>query len=123
MLHVSTYCMVIFGPYELIKQKYDRRIRFESEWDYSLIVSQGTLIKFGNCLKTILKYLFININQLDPLNFIISLFQASTCFEHMCSKHVEAWNKLIIKFSASSWLILRNKYIEMHGQQNIKILK
>ena len=25
------------------------------------------------------------------------------------------------KFSASSWLILRNKYIEMHGHQNIKI--
>ena len=39
--------------------------------------------------------------------------------EHICSKHVEAWNKLIIKFSAWSWLILRNKYIEMHGQQNI----
>ena len=38
----------------------------------------------------------------------------------MCSKHVEAWNKLIIKFSASSWLILINKYIEMHSQQNIK---
>ena len=61
-----------------------------------------------------------NINQLDALNFIISLFQASTCFEHMCSKHVEAWNKFIIKFSASSWLML-NKYIEMHGQQYIKI--
>ena len=30
-------------------------------------------------------YLFLNINQLDALNFIISLFQASTCFEHMCS--------------------------------------
>ena len=42
--------------------------------------------------------------------------------EHMCSKHVEAWNKLIIKFSASSWLILINKYIEMYGQQNIKKL-
>ena len=27
--------------------------------------------------------------------------------EHVCSKHVEALNKLIIKFSASSWLILR----------------
>ena len=28
-------------------------------------------------------------------------------YEHMCSKHVEAWNKLIIKqkFCASSWLI------------------
>ena len=38
----------------------------------------------------------------------------------MCSKHVEAWNELIIKFSASRWLILINKYIEMHGQQNIK---
>ena len=29
--------------------------------------------------------LFININQLDALNFTISLFQASTCFEQMCS--------------------------------------
>ena len=38
-----------------------------------------------------------------------------------CSKHVEAWNKCIIKFSPSSWLILINKYIEMHGQKNIKI--
>jgi hypothetical protein len=27
--------------------------------------------------------------------------------EHMYSKHVEEWNKLITKFSASSWLILR----------------
>ena len=39
--------------------------------------------------------------------------------EYVCSKHVEDSNKLIIKCSASSWLILRNKYIEMHGQQNI----
>jgi len=32
------------------------------------------------------------INQLDAQNvcFTVSLFQASTCFEHMCSKHVEA---------------------------------
>jgi len=30
-------------------------------------------------------------------------------------------SKLIIKFSAPSWLIL-NKYIETHGQQNIKII-
>ena len=39
--------------------------------------------------------------------FTISLFHASTCFEHMCSKHVEAWNKLIVKqkFCASNWLI------------------
>ena len=32
--------------------------------------------------------------------------------EHMCPKHVEAWNKLIIKFSASSWLILRCKVVK-----------
>jgi len=39
------------------------------------------------------------INQLDAQNFCftISLFHASTCFEHMCSKHVEALNKLIVK--------------------------
>jgi len=49
------------------------------------------------------------INQLDAqyFCFTISLFHASTCFEHMCPKHVEAWNKLIVKqkFCASSWLI------------------
>ena len=80
------------------------------------------------------------IKQLDAqyFCFTISLFHASTCFQHMCSKlvhetatyrcddttgcvmqfwppddericskHVEAWNKLIVKqkFCASSWLI------------------
>ena len=36
----------------------------------------------------------------------ISLFHTSTCFEHMCSKHVEVWNILIVKqkFYASIWL-------------------
>ena len=42
--------------------------------------------------------------------------------EQMCSKHVEARNKLTIKFSASSWLMLINKCIEMHGRQNFNIL-
>jgi hypothetical protein len=31
------------------------------------------------------QYIYLNINQLDALNFIMNLFQASTCFEHMCS--------------------------------------
>ena len=37
--------------------------------------------------------------------------------EHMCSKYVEAWNKLTVKqkFCALSWLIT-----EIHGQQNEK---
>jgi len=49
------------------------------------------------------------ISQLDAQNFCftISLFHTSTCFKHMCFKHVEVWNKLIVKqkFRASSWLI------------------
>ena len=31
------------------------------------------------------QYISLNINQLDALNFIVSLFHASTCFEHTCS--------------------------------------
>ena len=49
------------------------------------------------------------INQFDAQNiyFTVSLFHASSYFEHMCSKYVEAWNKLIVKqkFCASSWLL------------------
>jgi hypothetical protein len=29
--------------------------------------------------------IYLNINQLDALNFTTSLFHASTCFEHKCS--------------------------------------
>ena len=38
-------------------------------------------------VSTLLSYtsIYLNINQLDALNFIMSLFQASTCFEHLCS--------------------------------------
>ena len=31
------------------------------------------------------EYVYLNIKQLDALNFIMSLFHASTCFEHTCS--------------------------------------
>ena len=31
------------------------------------------------------QYIYLNINQLDALNFIMRLFHASICFEHMCS--------------------------------------
>ena len=41
--------------------------------------------------------------------------------EHMCSKHVEVWNKLIVKqkFCASSWLISEINILKC-SQQNIK---
>jgi len=40
----------------------------------------------------ILKVSVSVINQLDAQNvcFTVSLFHASTCFGHMCSKHIEA---------------------------------
>ena len=65
---------------------------------------------FFYVLLTVHLSIFISvINQIDAQNFCfkVSLFHASTCFEHMCSKYVEAWNKLIVKqkFCASSWLI------------------
>ena len=49
---------------------------------------------------TVRNNLYLNINQLDALNFIISLFQASTCFEHMCSS--SGGQNCIIQSLASS---------------------
>ena len=44
--------------------------------------------------------------------------------EHMCSKHVEAWNKLIVKQKILCIKLVNywDKYTEMHGQQNTKTL-
>jgi len=41
--------------------------------------------------------------------------------EHMCSKHVEAWNKLVVKqkFCASSWLITVINKLRAEFQQNL----
>jgi len=45
--------------------------------------------------------------------------------EHMCSKHVEAWNKLIVKqkFCASSWLISEISELRWWSakRQNLKL--
>ena len=73
--------------------------------------------------KPVLKYIYLNTNQLDALNFIMSLFLASTCFEHMYSssggqKFYYTASGIITPiggrpvhrlrgFSASNWLILR----------------
>ena len=46
--------------------------------------------------------------------------------EHLCSKHVEAWNILTIKFSASSWLILlQNMWIygTAKGDRGVPLLR
>jgi len=68
-----------------------------------LIMGQGTIIVhqfavgwtnkpcFYDGIEITLLFISV-INQLDAQNFCftISLFHASTCFEHMCSKHVKA---------------------------------
>jgi hypothetical protein len=55
-------------------------------WSYSFVYSWWWVwLTPEICRVNLQNNLFININQLDALNFIISLFQASTCFEHMCS--------------------------------------
>jgi len=69
--------------------------------------------------------LFISvINQMDAQNFCftISLFHASTCFEHICSSsggqncithhHTYRCDDLV-----NYW----DEYTAMHGQQNVKI--
>jgi len=33
-------------------------------------------------VQNVRKYFYLKINQLDALNFIVSLFYASICFEH-----------------------------------------
>ena len=55
--------------------------------------ASGIITPIGGRLVHVHLSTFIRvINQLDAQNFCfaISLFHASTCFEHMCSKHVEA---------------------------------
>jgi len=51
-------------------------------------------------LLTVHRSIFISVfNQIDAQNLFHNrfYFMPLHVFEHMCSKHVEAWNKLIIK--------------------------
>ena len=61
---------------------------FTNSTVYTTSDNAGKIISPSNehkWMQAVYKYIFININQPDALNFIISLFQASTCFKHMCS--------------------------------------
>ena len=63
-------------------------------YKYTMMYQSSTtkLYYFDVLLTVHLSIFILVINQLDAQNFCfaISLFLASTCFEHMCSKHVEA---------------------------------
>ena len=41
---------------------------------------------------TLRRYIYLSINQLGALNFVMSLFHASTCFEHYVL--IARWSKL-----------------------------
>ena len=43
-----------------------------------ILIPRKLAIKYGI-------YIYLNINQPDELNFLMSLFRACTCFVHMCS--------------------------------------
>ena len=73
-LNVSSYCMLLLRCTDSLLKGAFAKLRKAANSFVILIF----------CWPCISIYLFININQLDALNFIISLFQASTCFEHMC---------------------------------------
>jgi len=59
---------------------------------FVLLVEKTTGINFDILLTMHLSIFISVINQLDAQNFCfaINLFNASTCFEHIYSKHVEA---------------------------------
>ena len=83
-------------------------------WIYNVSAQTQQIVL--DVLLTVHLSIFVSvINQLDAQNFCftVSLFHASTCFEHMRSKHVEARNKLIVKqkLCASVWLITEMKKI------------
>jgi len=83
------------------------------------------LLRDFDVLLTVILSIFISVNnQLDAQTFCftISLLHASTCFEHMCSKHIEACNKLIVKqkFCALIWLITEIKNLLREFKYSLK---
>jgi len=51
----------------------------------ALFITLDKVSKFTLKLTLTCSYIYLNINQLDALNCIMSLFHDPTCFEHMCS--------------------------------------
>jgi len=71
---------------KIVDKKKTLRVRTVS--NTGIYCSSDTVGTFFDVLLTVHLSIFISvINQLDARNvcFIISLFHASTCFEHMCS--------------------------------------
>ena len=76
------------GELRLLSRPHDLRCEFSYDlYRHMLVVtikSEHTHI-FWYFADRASQYIYLNINQLDALNFIMSLFHASTCFEHKCS--------------------------------------
>ena len=90
----NTFCKLL-GSHNALKYKklldlfsqrtwrWPNKGRNMSSWQCTIFTVYK--IKFWYFPDRASQYIYLNINQLDALNFIMSLFHASTCFEHTCS--------------------------------------
>ena len=84
------WCLSSLNKYNenLQKQTNPQIPMTRNSWNDNLIFTFALLVmhhKIWYFVDRASHYIYLNINQLDPLNFLMSLFNASTCFEHMCS--------------------------------------
>jgi hypothetical protein len=61
-----------------ILSKYEYDVKYGKKY-----YKDNKMIEFWYFADRASQYIYRNINQPDVLNFIISLFHASTCFEHI----------------------------------------
>jgi len=77
-----------YGIY-LIRHKGTFQNKITDKWtgavDHNDIYKTTFVTKLCYFVYRACQYIYLNINQLDALNFIMSLFHASTRFEHMCA--------------------------------------
>ena len=103
-------CLVLIKTsqiYAYISVHHERKAGYQ-KWYCAILLSLNSVKNYKwfffliFCWLCISIYLFLNINQLDALNFRISLLQACTCLEHMCSSS-GGQNCIIQSLLSSHW--------------------
>ena len=93
--HSQGEAVSVYKNCTMLRKKSDRLSCFLVSFNFSFVADYAVwLIRIQYwfwdyescwCYRLVQNVVHLNINQLDALNFIMSLFHASTCFEHMCS--------------------------------------
>ena len=93
-IYTRIYGVTFFGPYTIshlpkyLLSHYTSNVILENTF-FFINPLNAELHPIWHLLALLAHHIFhvsglrVNINQLDALSFIISLFQACTCFEHM----------------------------------------